>query len=136
MVVHLQMGISRIADLLIVIFIVFFFQYPTWLKEKKTKLGEDDYGRYVRQQELVSRLCCEFEGETENDSDEGKKLRLDRIMDLMQKVFIQFIYFTLNLSCFSSILYAYVLDRYISIKHGFLTFRAFRYIGTCQMIIF
>ncbi|XP_065055998.1 peroxisomal biogenesis factor 19-like [Rhopilema esculentum] len=61
-------------------------KYPTWLKENKTKLSEDDYGRYVRQQELVSRLCCEFEGETENESDEGKKLRLDRIMDLMQKM--------------------------------------------------
>ena len=38
------------------------------------------------QQELVSRVCLEFESEKEDDSDAVKKARTEKIMDFMQNV--------------------------------------------------
>ena len=42
------------------------------------------------QQELVSRVCLEFESEKEDDSDAIMKARTDKIVDLMQNVSCSF----------------------------------------------
>eukprot|EP00794_Sanderia_malayensis_P010843 gene10843-11995_t len=61
-------------------------KYPAWLDENRASLSNDDFERYTKQQELVSRICVEFEAETEQDSAETKKQRLDKIMVLMQEM--------------------------------------------------
>ena len=65
------------------------FQYPTWLEENKSKLSDDEFSRFTRQQELVSRVCLEFESEKPNDSDTVKKARTEKIMELMQNVSVR-----------------------------------------------
>jgi len=61
-------------------------RYPTWLADNKSKLSDDEYTRFTMQQELVSRVCLEFESEKEDDSDAVKKARTEKIMDFMQNM--------------------------------------------------
>lgn len=42
--------------------------------------------RYVKQNELMNKVCTELEAETETDSEEVKKSRFDTVLTLMQQV--------------------------------------------------
>ena len=65
---------------------LYYYQYPTWLEEKRSSLGAEELGRYERQLSLVSEVCSEYEAERSSDSDEIKKKRLEKLLGLMQKV--------------------------------------------------
>ncbi|XP_071441932.1 peroxisomal biogenesis factor 19 [Hetaerina americana] len=61
-------------------------KYPGWLDENKSKLQDTEFQRYTQQLELMKKVCEDLNKETESDSDEVKKDRFERILDLMQKM--------------------------------------------------
>ena len=65
---------------------MFEFQYPAWLSENKDKVSSEEYSRYEQQLGQMKAICTEFEAETETDTEEVKKERFSRIMDLMQSM--------------------------------------------------
>lgn len=62
------------------------FQYPHWLDENRDKTAKDQLEKYLQQQRIVGEICVEFETEQPSETDERKKLRFERIIDLMQQV--------------------------------------------------
>ena len=71
------------------IFFLILLQYPHWLDENKDKTDKAQLDKYLQQQTLVREICEEFESELPADTEERKKLRFERIVDLMQQVGIQ-----------------------------------------------
>lgn len=63
-----------------------FLKYPPWLKEKKSTLKSEVYENYSQQYKLVCEICSEYDKESEQDSDETKKERFEKLMRLMQQV--------------------------------------------------
>lgn len=61
-------------------------RYPAWLEENRSKLSKEELHRFSKQHELCSRVCSEFEKETETDTEEAKKARMEKIMELMQRM--------------------------------------------------
>ena len=49
-------------------------------------MNGEDYAKYQQQNKIVCELCSLFESEHENDSDDVKKERTAKVIDLMQKV--------------------------------------------------
>ena len=62
------------------------FQYPKWLSENEGKLEKSQYDNYVKQSEVMSRICGVFDEEKDGDSAEQKQKRFEKILDLMQQV--------------------------------------------------
>ena len=62
------------------------FQYPAWLDENKSKLEKKDFENYSKQFELMRTIVTEFDSEQSGDSDDVKKRRFDRILDVMQRM--------------------------------------------------
>ena len=62
------------------------FQYPSWLEENEEKIPDDEYKRYSKQYKLVCEICEEFEKEKDEDPDELKRERFEKIMEMMQRV--------------------------------------------------
>ena len=60
------------------------FQYPAWLSENKDQVDSKDFERYVKQNKYMQAICAEFETEAPMDSDDVKKARFDKILELMQ----------------------------------------------------
>ncbi|XP_052063769.1 peroxisomal biogenesis factor 19-like [Mytilus californianus] len=61
-------------------------KYPHWLDENKDKTAKDQLDKYLQQQRIVGEICEEFETEQPSETDERKKLRFERIIDLMQQM--------------------------------------------------
>ncbi|KAL3886290.1 hypothetical protein ACJMK2_026297 [Sinanodonta woodiana] len=61
-------------------------KYPKWLEDNKPKLKEEDYKRYSDQHDIMNEILADFEKEKESDSDQVKKTRFQRVMDMMQKM--------------------------------------------------
>ncbi|XP_046382487.1 peroxisomal biogenesis factor 19 [Ischnura elegans] len=61
-------------------------KYPGWLEENKSKLADSEFQKYSQQLELMKKVCEDLNKEQESDSDEVKKERFERILDLMQKM--------------------------------------------------
>lgn len=61
-------------------------KYPHWLDENKDKTAKDQLDKYFQQQRIVGEICEEFETEQPSETDERKKLRFERIIDLMQQM--------------------------------------------------
>lgn len=61
-------------------------RYPVWMDENKSKLSETDYNRYIKQYEHIRQICVEFEKEKDDDTEQVKKERFQKLLELMQKV--------------------------------------------------
>ncbi|KAK3609614.1 hypothetical protein CHS0354_038617 [Potamilus streckersoni] len=61
-------------------------KYPKWLEDNKPKLTDDDYKRYSDQHVIMKQILADFEQENESDTDDVKKKRFERVMDMMQKM--------------------------------------------------
>ena len=62
-------------------------KYPKYLTEN-VNIDSSDRERYIKQQELMERVCGELELENETDSNEVKQERFMKVLDMMQKVVI------------------------------------------------
>ncbi len=49
-------------------------------------ISASEHANYSKQYDLMSRICAEFESETEADSEEVKGQRFERVIDLMQQM--------------------------------------------------
>ncbi|TPX43565.1 hypothetical protein SeMB42_g01124 [Synchytrium endobioticum] len=54
-------------------------KYPTWLRENKSKLAEEDYARYTKQLRYVEQLVAAYDSSNPNSEESTK-----RIVELMQ----------------------------------------------------
>ena len=62
------------------------FQYPPWLETNKSKIKEAEYDSYSKQNDIIKQILAEFDKEGSSDTDDVKKQRFEKIMDLMQRV--------------------------------------------------
>ncbi|XP_045210492.2 peroxisomal biogenesis factor 19-like [Mercenaria mercenaria] len=61
-------------------------KYPAWLTENKGKITDKEHTNYTKQSEIIKDILAEFETENSTDSEEVKKQRFEKIMDMMQKM--------------------------------------------------
>ena len=61
-------------------------QYPDWLTENKDKITQSEYDNYNKQFNLMTRICSEFEEEQDDEPQDIKTQRFERIIDLMQQM--------------------------------------------------
>ncbi|XP_066931743.1 peroxisomal biogenesis factor 19-like [Clytia hemisphaerica] len=61
-------------------------RYPSWLSENKEKLTPEDYLKYKSQNDIVVQLCDLFEQEADTDTEQTKKERTSKVVELMQKM--------------------------------------------------
>lgn len=61
-------------------------QYPKWIEENKNKVEAQQMTKYREHDRIVREICVEFEAEHVSDTEDVKKLRFERIVDLMQQV--------------------------------------------------
>ncbi|XP_057318230.1 peroxisomal biogenesis factor 19 [Microplitis mediator] len=61
-------------------------KYPDWLDENKSSLASVDFERYTRQFILMQKVCKELEAEKSEDSDDVKRGRFDKVLDLMHEM--------------------------------------------------
>lgn len=59
-------------------------KYPTWLEENEPKLSQEDLTRYKKQSGIVVQLVDIYDEEKETDTNEIKKQRFEKLMNLMQ----------------------------------------------------
>ncbi|CAD5115910.1 DgyrCDS4844 [Dimorphilus gyrociliatus] len=59
-------------------------KYPSWLVENESKLSKEDKDRFKKQSDIVKQLVEIYDEEKESDSDEMKKQRFEKLMNLMQ----------------------------------------------------
>lgn len=61
-------------------------KYPNWLATNRSALEQSEYEKYNQQFLLMKQACDEFELEKEDDPDDVKKARFEKVLDLMQKM--------------------------------------------------
>ncbi|KAK0167599.1 hypothetical protein PV327_004974 [Microctonus hyperodae] len=61
-------------------------KYPSWLNEKKDTFSAEDIEKYNKQLDLMHKVCDELETEKDDDADDVKKKRFDKIMKLMHEI--------------------------------------------------
>jgi len=61
-------------------------QYPAWLSNNKGKIDDEQYTKYEQQFQLMSTITNEFEEEEPSDSNDVKRQRFERILDMMQRM--------------------------------------------------
>lgn len=61
-------------------------KYPEWLEENKSSLCTEDYTRYSKQLEIMTKVCAELEQASESDDDEVRSKRFNIILGLMQQM--------------------------------------------------
>jgi len=61
-------------------------QYPGWLQSHREDISREEYSRYERQHELMLNIVQEFEAEQSTDSDDVKRQRFERVLDIMQQM--------------------------------------------------
>ncbi|KAJ8316253.1 hypothetical protein KUTeg_006267 [Tegillarca granosa] len=61
-------------------------KYPKWLEENESQTEPAQLDKYRKQHILIDEICEEFESESSLDTDEQKKLRFEKILDLMQQM--------------------------------------------------
>uniref|UniRef100_A0A1B6E8B1 Peroxin-19 n=2 Tax=Clastoptera arizonana TaxID=38151 RepID=A0A1B6E8B1_9HEMI len=61
-------------------------KYPAWLEENKEKISQEDLTRFKKQQKIMTKVCNEFEQESETDSEEVTERRFKKIVELMTKM--------------------------------------------------
>lgn len=61
-------------------------QYPAWLESHRDQISRNEYTRYERQHQLMLSIVQEFEAEQSTDSDDVKRQRFERVLDIMQQM--------------------------------------------------
>ena len=61
-------------------------QYPGWLESHRDQISREEYTRYERQYQLMLSIVQEFEAEQSTDSDDVKRQRFERVLDIMQQM--------------------------------------------------
>ncbi|XP_061193072.1 peroxisomal biogenesis factor 19-like [Saccostrea echinata] len=61
-------------------------KYPKWIEENKDKVETQQMIKYREHDRIVREICVEFEAEHMSDTEDVKKLRFERIVDLMQQM--------------------------------------------------
>ncbi|KAK9508188.1 hypothetical protein O3M35_007906 [Rhynocoris fuscipes] len=61
-------------------------KYPSWLQEHKDNLDEQDYVSYKKQFQLMEQVCKEFEDEKDEDTEEIKNKRFNKVLGLMEEM--------------------------------------------------
>lgn len=61
-------------------------KYPSWLEKNENKISKAELEKYKGQELVVAKLCLLFEQEKDTDSDAVKTERMDKVMELMQKM--------------------------------------------------
>lgn len=61
-------------------------QYPDWLRNNRDKIDRTEYDKYELQHKLMTSIIQEFDDERPTDSDESKRLRFERILNIMQRM--------------------------------------------------
>ncbi|XP_045592503.1 peroxisomal biogenesis factor 19 [Procambarus clarkii] len=61
-------------------------KYPDWLADHRSTLSEEDFTRYNKQYDIMKQVVELYEEEQEDDTDEIKGQRFERIMQSMQKL--------------------------------------------------
>ncbi|XP_048773656.1 peroxisomal biogenesis factor 19-like isoform X2 [Ostrea edulis] len=61
-------------------------KYPKWIDENKEKVKTEQMDKYREHDRIVREICEEFEKEQASDTEDVKKLRFERIVDLMQQM--------------------------------------------------
>lgn len=61
-------------------------KYPKWIEENKNKVEAQQMTKYREHDRIVREICVEFEAEHVSDTEDVKKLRFERIVDLMQQM--------------------------------------------------
>ncbi|XP_022323870.1 peroxisomal biogenesis factor 19-like [Crassostrea virginica] len=61
-------------------------KYPKWIDENKDKVEEQQMTKYQEHDRIIREICVEFEAEHTSDTEDVKKLRFERIVDLMQQM--------------------------------------------------
>lgn len=61
-------------------------EYPDWLRENRTKLLEEEYLKFEKQNELITKICESFEEERPDENPAVKRTRLDKMMRLVEKM--------------------------------------------------
>lgn len=56
------------------------------MQENQGKIEPEAYTKYSKQYDLMREICCEYESEQPDDSQEVKRQRFDRLTELMNKV--------------------------------------------------
>jgi peroxin-19 len=60
------------------------------LTDNEGKITQKQHSDYTKQNEIIKEILVEFEKEKAADSEEVKKQRFEKIMDMMQRVSIYF----------------------------------------------
>ncbi|XP_047130898.1 peroxisomal biogenesis factor 19 isoform X1 [Hydra vulgaris] len=61
-------------------------KYPDWLETNRLKISSAEFENYVKQEAIIKQLCTLFEEETASDSPSVKKIRMGKVVDLMQQM--------------------------------------------------
>ncbi|XP_064650833.1 peroxisomal biogenesis factor 19-like [Lineus longissimus] len=61
-------------------------KYPAWLDENKETVEREQYKKYMEQYRLMKDICAQLEQETEDDDDDVKKQRFEKVLGLMQQM--------------------------------------------------
>ncbi|XP_065643942.1 peroxisomal biogenesis factor 19 isoform X2 [Hydra vulgaris] len=61
-------------------------KYPDWLEANRLKISSAEFENYVKQEAIIKQLCTLFEEETSSDSPSVKKIRMGKVVDLMQQM--------------------------------------------------
>jgi len=61
-------------------------KFPDWLADNRTKVTDEEYVKYNRQFDLTKKICFLYEEEKDGESNEVKKKRFEKVMELMQEM--------------------------------------------------
>ncbi|KAL0130424.1 hypothetical protein PUN28_002240 [Cardiocondyla obscurior] len=61
-------------------------KYPAWLEEHRATLDSSDLQRYMKQSELMQKVCIELEKEKEDDAEDVKQHRFECVLKLMTEM--------------------------------------------------
>lgn len=61
-------------------------QYPDWLSANNGKVPKQQFDCYVKQFDIVSKLCDLYSSEKDADTQQVKDERFEKILDLMTEV--------------------------------------------------
>lgn len=61
-------------------------KYPVWLQSHRDQISQEEYTRYERQHQLMMSIVQEFDAEQSTDSEDIKRQRFERVLDIMQQM--------------------------------------------------
>ncbi|XP_041373219.1 peroxisomal biogenesis factor 19-like [Gigantopelta aegis] len=61
-------------------------KYPKWLSEHKESTEKEEFENYTKQHKIIEAICTEFESESDSETEDAKRQRFEKLMDLMQQM--------------------------------------------------